>query len=80
MRLWSPVRLTQWLHAVSLLAARLAAGLTADVVKGEQDVVSLVHVDRQLDFNLHAAEQQHFTFIQTPSTESEPSSPQKGVN
>lgn len=47
--MWRP---TQRLHAVLLLAARLAAGLTADVVKGEEDVVFLVHVDRQLKFNL----------------------------
>lgn len=39
-------RLTQWLYSLSLLAAGLATGLTADVVKGEEDVMFLVHMDR----------------------------------
>lgn len=52
-----PCRLTQRLYPLSLLAASLAAGLTADVVKGEEDVVFLMHVDRQLNLYLYTVEQ-----------------------
>lgn len=52
-----PSRLTQGLYAFSLLAAGLAAGLAADMVKGEEDVVFLMHVDRQLNLYLYKVEQ-----------------------
>lgn len=49
--------LTERLHSFSLLAA----GLTADVVKSEEDVMFLMHVDRQLNLNLSTEEQlSHF--------------------
>lgn len=41
--------LTEGLHS---LVAGLAAGLTADVIEDEEDVMFLVNVDRQLDLNL----------------------------
>lgn len=44
--------LTERLHSLSLLAA----GLTADVVKSEEDVMFLMHVDRQLNLNLSTEE------------------------
>lgn len=49
-------RLTQWLYSLSLLAAGLAAGLTADMVIGEEDVVFLMHVNWQLNLYLHTVE------------------------
>lgn len=45
--------LTKRLHSFSLLAAEL----TADVVKSEEDVMFLMHVDRQLNLNLSTEEQ-----------------------
>lgn len=45
--------LTQWLHSLPLLATGLAAGLTADMVKGEEDVVFLMHMDWQLNLYLY---------------------------
>lgn len=57
--------LTQGLYSLSLLAAGLAAGLTADMIKGEEDVVFLVHVDRQLNLYLCTVEQcRHFKHFQ----------------
>lgn len=44
--------LTKRFYSFSLLAARFAAGLTADVVKSEEDVMFLMHVDRKLNLNL----------------------------
>lgn len=45
--------LTQCLHSLSLLGAGFVAELTADVVEGEENVVLLMNMDRQLNFNLH---------------------------
>lgn len=52
----SPCKLTQGLYSFSLLAAGLATGLTADVVKSEEDVVFLMYVDWQLNFYLYTVE------------------------
>lgn len=44
--------LTKRLYSFSFLAAGFAAGLTADVVKSEKDVMFLMHVDWKLNLNL----------------------------
>lgn len=45
-------KLTKGFHSFPLLAAGFAAGLTADVVESEEDVMLLMHVDRKLNFHL----------------------------
>lgn len=50
-------KLTQGLHTVSLLTASLAAGLTADMIKGKEDVMFLMYVDWKLNLYLHIRKQ-----------------------
>lgn len=53
--------LTNGFYSFPLLAAGFAAGLTADVVESEEDVMLLMHVDRKFNLNLPKEKQSHST-------------------
>lgn len=50
-------KLTQGLYTVSLLTAILAAGLTADMIEGKEDVMFLMYVDWKLNLYLYIRKQ-----------------------
>lgn len=45
--------LTQCLYTLSLLGAGFVTELTTDVVEGEENVMLLMNMDWQFNFNLH---------------------------
>lgn len=50
--MWALQRLTLCFHKLSLLGAGLAVVFTADVVEGEEQVVFLMQLSRQLNLEL----------------------------